>query len=452
MTNNQSDTIVALATPAGRGGVGIVRVSGKQVLEITQAMIGREIHARQAIYTSFYDQEKQLIDQGLAIYFQGPNSYTGEDVLELQGHGGPYIMDMLIETILGYGARLANPGEFTERAFLNDKIDLVQAEAVADLIDAGSREAARCAAQSLNGAFSDHIHELTEAMIQLRIFVEAAIDFPEEEIDFLADQRIGERINDLIARVETTLETANQGAILRDGINAVIVGKPNAGKSSLLNALSGQETAIVTHIEGTTRDVLREEIQIDGIPVHITDTAGIRQANDEVEKIGIERAKKEVAKADLILLVVDQRTEQSGELTSAWPEQLARPDVPVIRILNKIDLTETASGEEAREDGFLIRLSAKFGDGVDVLKQRIKTLVGYQDKQEGQFIARRRHIHALTTCLSHLEQAKKQFESKQGELIAEELRLGQQNLNEITGEFSSDDLLGRIFSSFCIGK
>lgn len=452
MTSNQSDTIVALATPAGRGGVGIVRVSGNKVREITEAIIGRSIPTRQAVHTSFFDQDQQLIDQGLAIYFENPHSYTGEDVLELQGHGGPYIMDMLIETILSLGVRLANPGEFTERAFLNDKIDLVQAEAVADLIDAGSREAARCAAQSLNGAFSDHIHQLTEAMIQLRIFVEAAIDFPEEEIDFLADERIGEQIIDLISRVQTTLETANQGAILRDGINAVIVGKPNAGKSSLLNALSGQETAIVTHIEGTTRDVLREQIQIDGIPVHITDTAGIRQASDEVEKIGIARAKREVAKADLILLVIDHQSQQKNELSAVWPEQLAKPDVPVVRIINKIDLSETQPGEETTKDGYLIHLSAKLGDGVDVLKQRLKSLVGYQEKQEGQFIARRRHIQALTTCLDHLEQAKSQFQSKQGELIAEELRLGQQNLSDITGEFSSDDLLGRIFSSFCIGK
>ncbi len=452
MSHSDTDTIVALATPAGRGGVGIVRVSGPLVEEICQAVLGKTIPSREALFLEFLAKDESLIDQGLAIRFKGPNSYTGEDVLELQGHGGPHIMDMLIETIIGHGARLARPGEFTERAFLNDKIDLVQAEAVADLIDAGSREAAKCAAQSLSGAFSRYIHELTEYLIQLRIFVEAAIDFPEEEIDFLADERISTQLSSLLDQVNETLASAQQGAILRDGIHAVIVGKPNAGKSSLLNALAGQETAIVTHIEGTTRDVLKEQIQLDGIPIHVTDTAGIRQSDDEVEKIGIERAKQEITQADLILLVVDQQSSDTSELNDNWPDQIDRPDVPVILIRNKIDLTDQAPSIEETDQGFKIRLSAKFGQGIDELKQTMKQIVGYQDKQEGQFIARRRHIQALTSCLSHLELGQQQLEIKAGELLAEELRLAQQQLNEITGEFTSDDLLGRIFSSFCIGK
>lgn len=452
MPFNDTDTIVALATPAGRGGVGIVRVSGNLVHKISHSIVGKTLEPRKAYHLDLYASDKSLIDQGVVIYFKAPNSYTGEDVLELQGHGGPHIMDMLIETVLGYGARLARPGEFTERAFLNDKMDLVQAEAVADLIDAGSREAARCAAQSLNGAFSNHIHELTESLIQLRIFVEAAIDFPEEEIDFLADERIASQLQNLLTQVDETLASANQGAILRDGIHAVIVGKPNAGKSSLLNALAGQETAIVTHIEGTTRDILKEQIQIDGIPIHITDTAGIRQSEDEVEKIGIERAKQEVEKADLILLVVDQQAVDESELDDNWPEEITKPEVPVILVRNKIDLTDQSPSVENTEHGFKIRLSAKYGHGLEELKHTMKHIVGYQEKQEGQFIARRRHIQALTNCLNHLYLAKQQLENKAGELLAEELRLGQQELNEITGEFSSDDLLGRIFSSFCIGK
>ena len=452
MSYNDTDTIVALATPAGRGGVGIVRVSGRLVPDITQVILRKSIQPRIANHLDFYATDGSLIDQGIAIYFQGPNSYTGEDVLELQGHGGPHIMDMLIETVLDTGARLARPGEFTERAFLNDKLDLVQAEAVADLIDAGSREAARSAAQSLNGAFSNHIHDLTESLIQLRIFVEAAIDFPEEEIDFLADERIATQLNNLISQVDDTLASANQGAILRDGIHAVIVGKPNAGKSSLLNALAGQETAIVTHIEGTTRDILKEQIQIDGIPIHITDTAGIRYSDDEVEKIGIERAKQEVEKADLILLVVDQQARDESELEDDWPQEINRPDVPVILVRNKIDLTDQSPSVEETEYGFKIRLSAKFGHGLEELEHTMKQIVGYQEKQEGQFIARRRHIQALTNCLSRLHMAKEQLNNKAGELLAEELRLGQQDLNEITGEFTSDDLLGRIFTSFCIGK
>jgi tRNA modification GTPase len=361
-------------------------------------------------------------------------------------------MDMLIETALSLGARLARPGEFTERAFLNDKIDLVQAEAIADLIDAGSREAARCAAHSLQGEFSKHIHNLTEALITLRIYVEAAIDFPEEEIDFLADERIAKQLHQIEQDLEETLAAAQQGSLMREGIHAVIVGKPNAGKSSLLNALAGEEAAIVTHIEGTTRDVLRQQVQIDGIPVHVTDTAGIRKATDTVEQIGIDRAIKEIEKADLILLVVDASEQKAEDIHSLWPKETALPDVPVIMIRNKIDLTNEKVGVQETETGSLIRMSAKHQDGLNELKALMKKIVGYQEQMEGRFIARRRHLEALNACVRHLELASDQLKSRAGELVAEELRICQNHLSEITGEFTSDDLLGRIFTSFCIGK
>lgn len=452
MNSGSNDTIVALATAAGRGGVGVVRISGAQTRSILEKIILKPIAARQAVYTPFYNHVNEVIDEGLALFFEGPNSFTGEDVLELQGHGGPYIMDMIIETAITHGARLARPGEFTERAFLNDKIDLVQAEAIADMIEAGSREAARCATQSLQGVFSDQIHDLTESLIALRIYVEAAIDFPEEEIDFLADERIVNQVEAIDEQLKLTLEGAAQGAIMRDGIHAVIVGRPNAGKSSLLNALAGQEAAIVTHIEGTTRDVLRESIQIDGIPMHVTDTAGIRQSDDEVEKIGIERAIKEIEQADLILLVVDDESGRGGNLDRVWPEEVDRPEVPVIIIHNKIDLSGSNPGMVETDQGYQIYLSAKHNQGIDDLKEVMKTIIGYQDRIEGKFIARRRHLEALNACDKHLELAKEQLAIKAGELVAEELRLCQNYLSEITGEFTSDDLLGRIFSSFCIGK
>lgn len=450
--NAAQDTIVALATPAGRGGVGVVRISGPATVQMASILTAKDLPPRQAVYTDFYTPGQDVIDQGIAIFFKAPQSYTGEDVLELQAHGGPYILDMIIETALLSGARLARPGEFTERAFLNDKIDLVQAEAIADMIEAGSREAARCASQSLQGKFSARIHQLTEALINLRIFVEAAIDFPEEEIDFLSDQRIADQLKSIRDQLDDIIDSATQGAIMRDGIHAVIVGRPNAGKSSLLNALSGEETAIVTHIEGTTRDVLRQSIQIDGIPVHVTDTAGIRDATDEVEKIGIERAVEEISRADLILLVVDAAAEQELDVQALWPEQAPRPEVPLIQIRNKIDLSGHQPGVEQTDQGYRVRLSAKLSTGIDELKQLIKKIVGYQEKLEGRFIARRRHLDALSRCKEHFDLAEQQLAGKAGELLAEELRICQNYLAEITGEFSSDDLLGRIFSSFCIGK
>jgi len=450
--SSPTETIVALATPAGRGGVGIVRISGPLSKAIGNSMVDKKLIDRQAIYSGFYSDDQQIIDRGLALFFQGPNSYTGEDVLELQGHGGPYVMDEIIERALSLGARMATPGEFTERAFLNDKIDLVQAEAIADLIEAGSREAARSAAQSLQGVFSEKIHNLTEQMTELRIFVEAAIDFPEEEIDFLADVRISNKLEQIVQQLNSILSEAQQGAILREGIHAVIVGKPNAGKSSLLNALAGQEAAIVTHIEGTTRDTLREHIQIDGIPMYVTDTAGIREASDEVEKIGIERTKQEINKADLILLVVDAHQEQQVSLSSLWPEQVERPDVPVLLIRNKVDLTDEEIKSDVAGQQIQINISAKHNQGLDLLKQQMKNIIGYQDQQEGRFMARRRHLKALESCQEHLDLATAQLKTKAGELVAEELRLCQQHLSEITGEFTADDLLGKIFSSFCIGK
>ena len=449
------DTIVAQATAPGRGGVGIVRLSGAKSLEIAKTIIGFEPTPRHAHYVPFKDTEGEQLDMGIALYFPGPNSFTGEDVFELQGHGGPVIIDMLLSRCMALGARLARPGEFSERAFLNDKMDLTQAEAIADLIDSSSEQAAKCALRSLQGAFSKRIDELVEALIHLRIYVEAAIDFPEEEIDFIGDGKVAADLEDIRHKLHGVMKEANQGALLREGMSVVIAGRPNAGKSSLLNALSGKESAIVTSIEGTTRDVLREHIHIDGMPLHIIDTAGLRDSPDEVERIGIQRAWEEIHKADRILLMVDSQSVDSTDPNEIWPEFMgqlkSRDHLTLVR--NKVDLTQENTGYEDINGLPVISLSAKTNDGVEALKTHLKSIMGFDSTTEGGFIARRRHIEALQKANRFLDAGFEQLHGYgAGELLAEDLKEAQEALSEITGAFTSDDLLGRIFGSFCIGK
>ncbi|MEJ2620286.1 MAG: tRNA uridine-5-carboxymethylaminomethyl(34) synthesis GTPase MnmE [Candidatus Thiodiazotropha sp.] len=446
----QRDTIAAVATPAGRGGVGIVRISGANCAKIAYSLIGSLPPPRVAKLVDFFDQQQQLIDQGIALYFPAPHSFTGEDVLELQGHGGPVVMDLLLQAALQVGARVARAGEFSERAFLNDKLDLLQAEAIADLIDAQSHAAARLASRTLKGDFSQRIHTLVEQLIELRLYVEAAIDFPEEEIDFLNDGHVSERLLTIISLVHETFQSAQSGRVLRDGLTLVIAGRPNAGKSSLLNALSGSESAIVTEIPGTTRDLLKERITIEGIPLHIIDTAGLRDSDDPIEAEGVRRAREQMAGADRVLWVFDDRSDPDHMAL----ERATLPDgVPVTLIRNKIDLTSSAAEIRQTEDGVEICLSAKQGLGMSLLNDHLKQCAGFHDQHEGEFIARRRHLDALQRGKDALEHAKLSLLRDQaGELLAEDLRCAQQALSEITGEFTADDLLGRIFSSFCIGK
>ena len=450
------DTIAAVATAQGRGGVGIVRVSGPLAGQLAQAICRRELKPRFAHHGPFYGESELTLDEGLAIYFPGPNSFTGEDVLELQGHGGPVVLDLLLHRCMALGARLARPGEFSERAFLNDKLDLAQAEAIADLIEASSEQAARNALRSLQGEFSKRVHALTESLIQLRIYVEAAIDFPEEEIDFLADGHVLSQLDSVRTDLSTVLREAGQGALLRDGMTVVIAGRPNAGKSSLLNALAGREAAIVTDIAGTTRDVLREHIHIDGMPLHVVDTAGLRDTDDQVEKIGVERALKAIGEADRILLVVDATAPEADDPFALWPEFLdLRPDPSKVTLIrNKADLSGESVVLEVCNDGHVtISLSAKSSEGLDLLREHLKACMGYEQTSESSFSARRRHLEALRQAAAHLEHGHAQLTlAGAGELLAEDLRMAQQALGEITGAFSSDDLLGRIFSSFCIGK
>jgi tRNA modification GTPase len=455
--NVPRETIAAIATAQGRGGVGIVRISGPLASRAAQAIIGREPTPRYAHYGPFNDDAGQVIDEGIALYFPGPNSFTGEDVLELQGHGGPVVMDMLLQRCLQLGSRLARPGEFSERAFLNDKLDLAQAEAIADLIEASSAQAARNAVRSLQGAFSSRVDYLTEKLIHLRIYVEAAIDFPEEEIDFLADGHVLNLLDNVREELSTVLREAGQGALLRDGMTVVIAGRPNAGKSSLLNALAGREAAIVTDIAGTTRDILREHIHIDGMPLHVVDTAGLRDTEDKVEKIGVERALKAISEADRVLLVVDATAPEANDPFALWPEFLElRPDpAKVTLIRNKADLSGDPIALETSADGHVtISLSAMAaGDGLELLRDHLKACMGYEQTSESSFSARRRHLEALRHASAALEHGHAQLTlAGAGELLAEDLRQAQQALGEITGAFSSDDLLGRIFSSFCIGK
>jgi tRNA modification GTPase len=444
-----TDTIAAIATPPGRGGVGIVRVSGPHAKAIAEKILGTCPSPREAKFSPFKDADSSAIDYGIALYFKAPHSYTGEDVLELQGHGGPVVMDLLLQRTLSLGARLARPGEFSERAFLNDKLDLAQAEAIADLIDASSTQAARSALRSLEGEFSARIRSLVEQLTEARIYVEAAIDFPEEEIDFLQDSDLSQRIDGIVNEMHAVTTAARQGSLLREGMHVVIAGQPNAGKSSLLNCLAGREAAIVTDIPGTTRDVLRQEIVIDGLPLHIIDTAGLRESEDVVEKIGIARAWDEINRADRVLLVVDARqgvTPADRDILARLPQRL-----PLTVIYNKVDLIGAAPSERQAEFGVEISLSALSGTGIGLLRQHLKESIGYQ-ASEGSFIARRRHLDALQRADAHIETARTQLQQRAGELLAEELRQAQQALSEITGEFSSDDLLGRIFSSFCVGK
>ncbi|MCU9946200.1 tRNA uridine-5-carboxymethylaminomethyl(34) synthesis GTPase MnmE [Pseudomonas sp. PDM13] len=454
--NAVRETIAAVATAQGRGGVGIVRVSGPQAARIAQAIAGRQLKPRHAHYGPFQDAAGETLDEGLSLYFPGPNSFTGEDVLELQGHGGPVVLDLLLRRCLELGARQARPGEFSERAFLNDKLDLAQAEAIADLIEASSEQAARNALRSLQGEFSRRVQGLTERLIQLRIYVEAAIDFPEEEIDFLADGHVLGLLDGVRENLSTVLREAGQGALLREGMTVVIAGRPNAGKSSLLNALAGREAAIVTEIAGTTRDVLREHIHIDGMPLHVVDTAGLRDTDDHVEKIGVERALKAIEEADRVLLVVDATAAESADPFALWPEFLdSRPDpAKVTLIRNKADLSGDAVDLQTSADGHVtLNLSARSGEGLELLREHLKACMGYEQTAESSFSARRRHLEALRQASSHLEHGRSQLTlAGAGELLAEDLRHAQQALGEITGAFSSDDLLGRIFSSFCIGK
>lgn len=446
-----TDTIAAIATPPGRGGIGVVRVSGPLGAAIAEAVCGALPTPRQAVLRHFRSNDGEVIDEGIALYFPAPHSFTGEDVLELQGHGGPVVMDLLLARVLELGARLARPGEFSERAFLNDKLDLAQAEAIADLITSDTAAAARAALRSLQGEFSRRVHDLVEGLIELRMYVEAAIDFPEEEIDFLADGVIAAHLGELRERLSALQAAAGQGRLLRDGMTVVIAGRPNAGKSSLLNRLAGREAAIVTAVPGTTRDVLREHISIDGMPLHVIDTAGLRDSDDPVEREGIRRAWTEIEAADRILMVVDDRqglTVEDRALRERLPVGTA-----VTVLYNKIDLSGQAPTVQAGEWGTEIRLSAKTEVGLDLLREHLKTCMGYHGGGEGTFMARRRHLEALERATAALERANYQLEViRAGELVAEDLRAAQNALAEITGEFTSEDLLSRIFSSFCIGK
>jgi tRNA modification GTPase len=455
-----NDTIVAQATAAGKGSVGIVRVSGPQASAVAEQLLGHCPIPRQALYLPFNDHQGMAIDQGIAIYFKAPHSFTGEDVLELQGHGGQVVIDMLIAQIIkNSDTRLARPGEFSERAFLNDKMDLAQAEAIADLIDASSQQAAKSAMRSLQGEFSNQIKWLVEQVINLRMYVEAAIDFPEEEIDFLSDGKVAGDLKRITKQLSIIQDQAKQGSLLREGMQVVIAGKPNAGKSSLLNALAGRDAAIVTDIAGTTRDVLKEHIHIDGMPLHIIDTAGLRRSEDKVEQIGIQRAWDEIRNADQVLVVVDSTTTDILDPISDWPDliQQLTGNVGITIVRNKIDITGEAADHQLvdSEQGVLplFRIAANTGDGLSALTEHLKQCMGFSSQTDGQFIARRRHLDALESASTHIYSGEQQLrEYAAGEILAEELRIAQQYLSEITGEFSSDDLLGRIFSSFCIGK
>ena len=452
---NSLDSIVAIATAPGRGGVGIVRISGPDISAFTAAITGKNLLPRQATFTDFSGANGEVLDEGVAIYFPAPASFTGEHVLELQGHGGPVILDALVQRCVELGARPARPGEFSERAFLNDKLDLAQAEAIADLIDATSIQAARCAVRSLQGDFSRLVNDLVNRLISIRLYVEAAIDFPEEEIDFLADERLTQNLQQLSDDLRDTLSKAQQGSLLRDGMTVVLAGKPNAGKSSLLNALAGRDAAIVTPKAGTTRDVLRETVTLDGMPLHIVDTAGLRDSDDEIELEGIRRAWLEIEQADQLLFLVDANESDDPDLTAIWPEYFARFGVarqPISLVLNKIDESGHRPGRlSERVNSFAI--SAKHKTGLDELVGFLQSSMGFDERSEGLFSARRRHLAALEKALELVVVGQRQLSgSGAGELLAEDLRLAQTQLSEITGVFTSDDLLGHIFSSFCIGK
>lgn len=445
---NTQDTIAAIATASGAGGIGIVRISGPLCQVIATQILGHCPAPRYAAYLDFKQANGELIDRGIAIYYNAPHSYTGEEVLELQGHGGTALMQILLARCIALGARQAAPGEFTRRAYLNDKLDLAQAEAVADVINAATTEAAKSAVRSLSGEFSQTINTLLSELINLRLYVEACLDFPEEEIDFITQGRVAEKIANNQAVLAVIFSKAKQGALLRDGVNVVLIGQPNVGKSSLMNALSGEEVAIVTPIAGTTRDAIKSEIQINGVPLHIIDTAGLRETDDEVEKIGIARTYQATETAHIALLLVDATHgigEQEKLIIDRLPQEMTK-----IWVHNKIDVSQEQPQVLDNNNATHIYLSAKTGLGLDLLKSHLLSLVGYQQNAEGVFMARARHLEALNQVSLHLQQASSQIHI--AELVAEELRLAQEALSRITGEFTPDDLLGEIFSKFCIGK
>jgi tRNA modification GTPase len=445
----ESDIIAAIATAPGRGGIGVVRVSGPRLDAFIAALIGKPLSPRRATLTAFNDARRSAIDEGIALYFPAPHSYTGQDVLELHGHGGPMVLQLLLKRCLELGARPAQPGEFTRRAFLNDKIDLAQAESVADLIDAATAEAARSAMRSLQGAFSRRIEELLDALVELRTLVEAALDFPDEDVEFIKQADGAGKLAVLQGRLQEVLSASQQGSLLREGMRVVLAGQPNVGKSSLLNRLAGEELAIVTDIPGTTRDAIRQSISIEGIPVHVIDTAGLRPSSDPVERLGIARTWKAIEDADLVVLLLDATQGEAAadrEIMGRLPAALPR-----LRVMNKIDLLSRPPAFEDGHDAGTVWLSARTGDGVDLLRRALLEAVGWPGgTSEGLFMARERHLQALQLAKTHLERATHQIASL--ELFAEELRLVQQALATITGQFTSDDLLGEIFSRFCIGK
>lgn len=448
MQKNNSDTIAAIATASGAGGIGIVRISGPLSQSIAVAVLGHCPPPRYAAYLDFNDDQGDLIDRGIAIYYPNPHSYTGEDVLELQAHGGTALMQILLARCIALGARQAEPGEFTRRAYLNDKMDLAQAEAVADVINAATLEAAKSAVRSLSGEFSQTIQVLLQQLIELRMYVEACLDFPEEEIDFITQGRVAEKIANNQQALAQIFSKAKQGALLRDGIQVVLIGQPNVGKSSLLNALAGEEVAIVTAIAGTTRDTIKSAIQINGVPLHVVDTAGLRDTEDEVEKIGIARTYRATETANIALILVDVSHGIGNEeksILDRLPQEIVK-----IWVHNKIDVSHEAPAILEKDGNTHIYLSAKKGLGLDLLKQQLLKVAGYQMRGEGVFMARARHLQALTVVEEHLNNASSQINS--AELVAEELRLAQEALSSITGEFTPDDLLGEIFSKFCIGK
>jgi tRNA modification GTPase len=450
-TPPERDTIAAIATPPGMGGVGIVRISGPAAPDIARALLGRLPVARYARFGRFRSADSGTLDQGLALYFPAPHSFTGEHVLELHGHGGPVVLDLLLQEVLLRGARVARPGEFSERAFLNGKLDLAQAEAVADLIESASAEAARAALRSLEGAFSQRVQAITDQLIALRLHIEAALDFPEEEINFLADENLAGRTQQLTEQINALRAATRQGQLLHEGMTVVLAGRPNAGKSSLLNALAQRNSAIVSPVPGTTRDVLREHIQIDGLPLHVLDTAGLRESTDAIEREGVRRAHEAMQRADRVLLVIDDSQEDDSSVQALFAQLPRAAYVTLVR--NKVDLSGRAPGlSKSVATSVQIAVSAQDGRGLDALRAHLKQCLGYQTAGEGTFSARRRHLEAIESTRTHLAAALIQLKAQRGELAAEEMRRAQLSLDEITGKFTSDDLLGRIFSSFCIGK
>ena len=445
----RSDIIAAVATAAGRAGIGIVRISGPRLDALARGLVARPLPARKAVLTSFLSSDQQVIDSGLALYFPGPHSYTGEDVLELQGHGGPVVLQLLLHRCLELGARLAQPGEFTRRAYLNDRLDLAQAESIADLIDASTAEAARCAVRSLQGAFSQRVNGLVQSLTELRLLVEANLDFPEEEIDALDRVQVDRRFAALFGDLASIEEASRQGSLLREGLHIVLVGQPNVGKSSLLNQLAGQDLAIVTEVPGTTRDAIRQTINLEGVPAHVVDTAGLRESADTVERLGIARTWQLIERADIVLLIMDSRTGET-EADRGILEQLPTA-IPRLKVMNKIDLTGDGTAKRGIEETTpVVWLSAKTGDGVHLLREELLGVAGWRGDSEGLFMARERHLLALAAARLHLQEAKQCV--GQMELLAEELRLAQAALGSITGGVTADDLLGQIFSRFCIGK